>query len=254
MNEMVEIEGSIPQVVVDDAQQDDYGTPETSASEETVERPEEAATPPAENAPDNGAKARDGQREIDRAIGARLAKERSKYESSEAYRLGEMLLNERAKRDNVSRAEAFKRIQDERDKETAETYAKDPTRFYQDYLKDKRTPQAAPNDTGSEARRIGDELLEMQSNGELPEGFDMSKIDRSFYNDMATNGVKAAVDAWKVNAEMERRKNGPKPMRPTGSNPKAAPYDFTKMSDEEFLKLKEKVKAARLSGKTVRFS
>ena len=224
-----------------------------------VEQAEGAATPPASNPPADGAKP--SQKEIDAALGRRLYDERRKIEQSEEYRLGALLLDERARRDGISKAEAFNRIQQERENELAAAYAKDPTRFYKDYLSHQRRTQPEPTQETPEmqAQRIGAELGDLQRQGALPAGFDLNtSLDQELYNNMVRYGVGAALKIWEANhataAELQRRQNGPAPMRPTsGRGQQSGPVDFTKMSKDQFKRIEEQVRNAEMSGKVVRF-
>lgn len=216
------------------------------------------------NPPADGAKPQT-QKDIDRAFGQRLAQERRKYEQSPEWQLGSMYLDERAKRDGVSRAEAYQRIQKERLDARADAYARNPKLFYQDVLqgnmvtpKSQQSP-AMPEEPQAQARRVGEELATMYQAGELPDGFDIrSSLDQETYNDIVSYGAPAAMQIWAARhgpeRELARRQSGPAPMRPTSSNKQSAPLDFSTISSEEFFKKKAEIRKAALDGKRVRLS
>ena len=238
------------------------------AVEEVVISAESPATAPSEtgsnktvvNPPADGAQV-SSQKDIDKAFGQRLAQERRKYEQSDAYQLGQMLLNERAKRDGITPAEAYQRIQQERLDATAEAYAKDPKQFYKDLLNNnlRSTPNPQTDTPDAQAERVGREIAAMQQRGQLPAGFDFSKLDQDTYNNIVEYGAPAAMRIWQaehsVNAELQRRQAGPAPMRPTsGASQQSAPTDFSKMSSEDFFKKRAEIRKASIDGKRVRLS
>ena len=209
------------------------------------------------------------QKDIDRAFGLRLDKERKKYEQSPEWQLGQMMLNERAKRDGITPAEAYQRIQQERLDARADAYARNPKQFYADLLAGNVTTpqrqtfteptpltQATPE---AQAQRVGAELASMYQNGQLPEGFDIrSSLDQDTYNNIVEYGAKAAMRIWAAEhgpaVELARRQSGPAPMRPTSSNKQSGPTDYSQMSSEEFFKKREEINRAVLNGKKVRLS
>ena len=230
-------------------------TAEPTAPAETGEERTVVDNPP----PDDGAHTH-GQKDIDKALGQRLAQERRKYEQSDAYQLGQMLLNERAQRDGISAAEAYQRIRQERLDATAEAYAKNPKQFYKDLLNNNigGQPQPQSETPDMQADRVGRELASVQ----LPAGFDIRRdLDQDTYNNIVEYGAAAAMRIWKaehannVQMELQRRQAGPAPMRPTsGASQASAPTDFSKLSSEEFFKKRAEIKQATLDGKRVRFS
>ena len=223
-------------------------------------QPVEGAETPA-NPPADGAQR--SQKDIDAAFGKRFAQERRKFEQTDEYRLGSMLLNERAKRDGITKAEAFARIQQERVEATAEEYAKNPKAFYKDYLNAQQSPAPA-QPSGEEtpqdqAKRIGETLAGMYQRGELPKGFDIKSLDQDTYNNIVEYGAPAAMRIWAAEhgpeRELARRQSGPAPMRPTsGASQKSAPTDFSKLSTEEWRKKRAEIKRAVLDGKRVHLS
>lgn len=209
------------------------------------------------------------QKDIDAAFGKRIAQVRKQYESSGEYALGAMLLDERAKRDGVTREEAYKRIQQERLDATADAYAKDPKQFYRDLLQgnvstQQRQPAFQPQassyeDPQAQAKRVGEELANMYRAGGLPEGFDIrSSLDQDTYNNIVEFGAPAAMRIWAAEhgpaQELARRQSGPAPMRPTSSNKQSGPVDYSNMTSEDYQKKKAEIRQALLNGKRVRLS
>lgn len=210
------------------------------------------------------------QKDIDRAFGLRLDKERKKYEQSPEWQLGQMMLNERAKRDGITPAEAYQRIQQERLDARADAYARNPKQFYADLLAGNvTTPQRQTFPTEDaplaqvtpevQAQRVGAELASMYQAGQLPEGFDIrSSLDQDTYNNIVEYGAKAAMRIWAAEhgpaAEIARRQSGPAPMRPTSSNKQSGPVDYSTMSSADFFKKREEINRAVLNGKKVRLS
>ena len=220
----------------------------------------------ANNTPADEAKPQ-SQKDIDKAFGQRLAQERRKYESSDAYQLGNSILNERAKREGITPAEAYQRIQQERLDATADAYAKDPKRFYKDWLQGNTPNQQqrqtfggpAQEDPETQARRVGEELAKMYQAGSLPDGFDVrSSLDQDTYRNIIEYGAPAAMRIWAAEhgpaAEIARRQSGPAPMRPTSSNKQSGPTDFSAISSDEYFKKRAEIKKALLDGKKVRLS
>jgi hypothetical protein len=175
-----------------------------------------------------------------------------------------MMLDERARLDGISRAEAFKRIQQEREDQLAAAYAKDPQKFYKDFISQQRRakPEPAQETPEKQAQRIGAEIGELQRQGALPAGFDLNAhLNQEVYSNMVQYGVGAALKIWEakqekhsVAAELQRRQNGPAPMRPTsGRGQQSGPVDFMKMSKDQFKRVEDQVRKAKLEGKEVRF-
>lgn len=219
------------------------------------------------NSPADGAQYQ-SQKDIDAAFGKRIAKVRQQYEQSGEYALGAMLLDERAKRDGITREEAYKRIQQERLDATADAYAKDPKQFYRDLLQGNVTPtnqrqpafQPAQAETPqAQAKRVGEELANMYNAGQLPEGFDIRQnLDQDTYNNIVEYGAPAAMRIWAAEhgpaVELARRQSGPAPMRPTSSNKQSGPVDYSTISSEDYKKKKDQIRQAMLNGKRVRLS
>ena len=206
------------------------------------------------------------QKDIDRAFGQRLAQERRKYESSDAYQLGQLLLNERAQRDGITPAEAYQRIQQERLDAKADVYARNPKEFYKDFLKGNTTNQRQPDfqqpaveTPQMQAQRVGEELANMYKAGQLPQGFDIQQsLDQDTYNNIVEYGAPAAMRIWAAEhgpaQELSRRQSGPAPMRPTSSNKQSAPPDYSNISSADYYKKKAEIRQAMLNGKKVRLS
>ncbi len=220
----------------------------------------------AANTPDDGAQFQ-SQKDIDAAFGKRIAKVRQQYEQSDAYQLGQMVLNERAQRDGISPAEAYQRIQQERLDAKAEAYARDPKQFYKDLLSGNATPQGQPSfqpapqaeTPQAQAQRVGEELASMYQAGQLPQGFDVqSNLDQDTYNNIIEYGAPAAMRIWAAEhdpaRELARRQSGPAPMRPTSSNKQSAPTDYSAISTADYYKKRAEIRQAVLNNKKVRLS
>ena len=260
------VENVAPDMAVADAQETpvEEVTISVSPSEPAqtgADNPVDAAN--AANPPADGAQFK-SQKDIDAAFGKRLAKEREKYEQSPEWQLGALYLDERAKRDGISRNEAYQRIQQERLDAKADAYARDPKQFYKDLLSGNATPQRQPSFQQAEtpeaqAQRVGAELANMYKAGQLPQGFDIQQsLDQDTYNNIVEYGAPAAMRIWAAEhgpaQELARRQSGPAPMRPTSSNKQSAPTDFSTISQEEWFKKRAEIRKAALDGKRVRLS
>ena len=260
------VENVAPDMAVADAQETPVeevtisvspSEPAQTGSDNTVDAAN-TANPPADGAQFKS------QKDIDAAFGKRLAKEREKYEQSPEWQLGALYLDERAKRDGISRNEAYQRIQQERLDAKADAYARDPKQFYKDLLSGNATPQRQPSFQQAEtpeaqAQRVGAELANMYKAGQLPQGFDIQQsLDQDTYNNIVEYGAPAAMRIWAAEhgpaQELARRQSGPAPMRPTSSNKQSAPTDFSTISQEEWFKKRAEIRKAALDGKRVRLS
>lgn len=262
-------------------QQDD--TVDISLAELIDEGTAETAEVAADEQPE--AEARDGgaepkikdQTDFNAVLGRRLnderARSRKKYESSDEYQLGKMLLKERAERDGVTVQEARKRIEDEHAETLANKYESDRKSFYRDYARDKlRASSPKPDadegeepDTESLAQSIARQVFDAQESGLLPEGFDPSgpDADETFLRNVQRFGPEAAGQIWSaqhakvdearaVADEIEKRRTMPRPMRPVGAPVTPPTPDFSKMSAEQFRKLEKSIDTALLNGKKPR--
>lgn len=266
-NYETQVENVAPDMAVADAQ-------ETPVEEVTIsvspqgdsqtgsDNPVDAAN--AANPPADGAQFK-SQKDIDAAFGKRLAKEREKYEQSPEWQLGALYLDERAKRDGISRNEAYQRIQQERLDAKADAYARDPKQFYKDLLSGNATPQQRQpsfqqaETLEAQAQRVGAELANMYKAGQLPQGFDIQQsLDQDTYNNIVEYGAPAAMRIWAAEhgpaQELARRQSGPAPMRPTSSNKQSAPTDYNNVSSADYFKKREEIRKAILDGKKVRLS
>jgi len=131
-------------------------------------------------------------------------------------------------------------------------------------LKQRQQPQENKDpDIYERAAQIHRDMEKM----ELPSGFDFeaAKQDIAFAEMLLNMPTEVAV--WKYHAQqaekraksapeemaerIKARATIPQPMKP--QQPVTPKIDFDAMTDEEFFKFEEKVKAARAQGKTVRF-
>lgn len=261
------VENVAPDMAVADAQETPVEEVTISVSPQGdsqtgADNPVEAAN--AANPPADGAQFK-SQKDIDAAFGKRLAKEREKYEQSPEWQLGALYLDERAKRDGISRNEAYQRIQQERLDAKADAYARDPKQFYKDLLSGNATPQPRQpsfqqaETPEAQAQRVGAELANMYKAGQLPQGFDIQQsLDQDTYNNIVEYGAPAAMRIWAAEhgpaQELARRQSGPAPMRPTSSNKQSAPPDYSSISSADYYKKKAEIRQAMLNGKKVRLS
>lgn len=263
------VENVAPDMAVADAQETPVEEVTISVSPQGdsqtgADNPVDAAN--AANPPADGAQFK-SQKDIDAAFGKRLAKEREKYEQSPEWQLGALYLDERAKRDGISRNEAYQRIQQERLDAKADAYARDPKQFYKDLLSGNATPQqrqpsfqpAQAETPEAQAQRVGAELANMYKAGQLPQGFDIQQsLDQDTYNNIVEYGAPAAMRIWAAEhgpaQELARRQSGPAPMRPTSSNKQSAPTDYSAISSADYYKKRAEIRQAVLNNKKVRLS
>ena len=219
------------------------------------------------------------QKDFDKALRERLTNENTKgynrakaeIENSPELQYLRAVIDDRAREKGITREQALRELNEERINARAQQYAKDPASWYRDQmLGQQNKPQAQEGTkigklTVSElARQMADAIRA----NELPEGFDPHQPGDDFFEAAGEYGVKAALRIWKaehrsevqaqanarqIAQEVEKRRNGPKPMSPSGANP-AAPreIDFTRMSSKDFLAFEKKMKQAQRDGLTVR--
>lgn len=234
----------------------DIGTAEPQAADEQG----------AEHTQDGAAKPKiENKTDFHYVLNRRLEDERKKYakryESSDEYQIGKMLLQDRAAKDGISVQEARRRIESERIEAQAKQYAENPQSFYQDYIRAKQPEQTPIQDP---AMNLSQQIIEARESGVLPEEFSPEHVNSDFVENVQRYGIEAASKIWqaqqpsKVEAdriadEIEKRRNMPKPMNPVSGNVTPPRTNFSEMSSEEFWKLEKQVQEARLRGKTPRF-
>ena len=224
----------------------------------TVEPQADADAQPLERTRDDGAQATVlDQQAFDTALGKRLARERERHERTPEYRLGSMLLAERMRADGLSAEEAYERILRERNERKAQEYADNPKSFYEDYLNDR---QSGRRETvpGSEAERLAGEMAAAERAGLVPAGFDAKRdLDGGFVANLQRFGAEAALAIWSAartasdQAEAQRHREAPRPMRVAGGEVSAPKLDFAAMSADEFRQLEARIEAAQRKGRRV---
>ena len=219
------------------------------------------------------------QKDFDTALSKRLSQEnakgysrgKSEIENSPEMKYIRAVIDERAQEKGITREQAFRELNEERINARAQRYAKDPASWYRDQMLGQQ-PQAQAQESPQIGKLTVTELAKQMADAiranELPEGFDPHKPGDDFFEAAGEYGVKAALRIWKaehaselkaqadarqIAQEVEKRRNGPKPMSPSGANP-AVPreVDFSKMTTKEFLAFEQKIKQAEREGKTVR--
>lgn len=202
------------------------------------------------------------QADVDKAIGQRLAQERSRLEKGDEYQLGKFLLDSLTAT-GLSRSEAANKLKQAEIDRQAEVYAKDPKAFYKEQLLKSQTPSAPQAQDSVQA--LAQELAQAKLSGDLPESFGKADLTDGFVSDMKTYGVRPAIEMWKrqrgstmptaqaVAAEVERRHSAPAPMSPNGQSAQPTIPDFASMSSDDFRKYENAIKRAANEGKRVRF-
>lgn len=210
------------------------------------------------------------QSELNKIISDRLEQERRKG----AYVLGTAAITARAKRDGVSEDEAFTRIQKEETERRAETYAKDPKQLYIDMQNGTfnpygqqppapQTPAGQPPAGRYTTEQVATTLEQLETAGDLPEGFTGESVTKEFVLDAMQNGTEMALYHWLKNSkpgaarnavadELERRRSLPRPMQTSGGNVASRPASIREMSKEDFAKLDAQVAKGGRAGMPVR--
>lgn len=234
-------------------QEDTEPTVATAESVATVQQPQDDAA---------SGKGHLTQADFDRILGQRLGSERTKYESSPEYMLGQQLIRERAAREGITADEAYRRIQNDHVQQKAEQYAKDPKAFYADYLTQQNTPTTPTQQTyqqpPADAATLTQQLV---AAGAMDMGFQPQHITPQFAADAQKYGVQTALLLWQrgrapsqdaIVAQLEQRKRTPQPMRPMSNGASSPTRDYTNMSSDEFKKLEARLKQATLDGRRVK--
>lgn len=186
---------------------------------------------------------------------------RREMERDPAYQLGREMLAQRARAEGLTEQEARKMIVREQEvrisPEVERAAANMPTTST-------IQRQLAANPA---VARIGKELLQCVLDGELPAALQVQEyVDAypDFLNDCTRYGVKAALRATKA-AKAQRAKPKraprtatrndalPRSTRPAYNDLRSGGIDYREMSDEQFRRVKAKMKEAQLQGKTIRY-
>ena len=216
------------------------------------------------------------QKDFNKALSERLGAEnargyqraKAEFEQSPEYQLVRALISDRAREKGITEADALRDLQNDRIRQMSENYAKNPAQFYEDLLTGKTNFQSAqPNNPNGlmSAEELARQMADSIRAGEVPEGFDVQKLDTGFLDDVNRyKSVSAALRIWKaehtadvkaqqIATELQRRQKAPKPMSPTSANPSSpSPPDYAHMSSEEFRRLDQQIQKAALEGKKVR--
>ena len=210
------------------------------------------------------------QSEFNRILSERLNEERQKP----AYQYGQAAISARAKRDGVSESEAAARLRTEENARTAKEYAENPEKAYNDMLNgtfnpyaQQEQPKPAPSPQAQyryTPENVASSLESLSAGGTLPPGFSQESVTESFVIDAMQNGTEAALYRWMmanqntvpardtVAAELDRRKQLPRPMQSGGGNLANRPLSINSMSKEDFAKLDAEIAKGNRSGMSVR--
>ena len=199
--------------------------------------------------------------EMSKAVQNRLKQERKKA----AYVLGDEMLKERMRADNIDEAEALKRIREDRIKQKAAQFKADPEKGFAELMR-QQTPVTVEDTETTGAENVdalfGAIVNDIQM-GKVPNGFDlnahMSDPNRArefvdLYKAFGMERACAMSARMYASAPTQREINDalPKPINTNNRYSPAKP-DIWAMSPEEFAKMEQKMKTARAQGKTVNF-
>lgn len=187
------------------------------------------------------------QTDFNKVLGKRLHAERSKYESSDEYKLGKSLIDARARKDNVSREEAIKRIRDDEINEKAARYAKNPQDFYRDYLTRDSEPQKPEPQENVSPQALANMLIEA---GAADLG--LKEITPQIAQDTIEHGAHYALLQWLRTQKEQTVAKVPKTIRSVSQAPAFAANDYENMSSADFKKLEERLRQATLNGQRVK--
>lgn len=240
------------------AQADEQAASETHA--DGAQQPEQA-----EN--QNVGTSKDFSAALNKRTAEIQAREQAKYESSDEYQFGRMMLQQRAARENITVQEARRRYEQEQVSSQAAEYQRDPKKFFEDYVRTQNgTPpvqQAQPQQLQSEAAIISQQIVEARENGLLPESFSPADATPAFISDIQRFGIEGAARLFAVSKpqaptaaniadELERRRSAPRPMRPASQGGGAGAPRFDRMTDEQFKKIDADIERAIMEGKRIR--
>jgi hypothetical protein len=244
---------------VDDISLSDLMQSDVSETGTVVEQPEADAQPEAQPRDDDAQEPIKDQRDFNLALRARLEREREKFQKTPEFLAGQMLLRERMAKDGISAEEALDRIRRERNTEKAQEYAKNPTAFYEDYLNNRQTAYE-PRPQMTEAESLAQQMTAAHDAGLVPPSFDPRRdMTAAFVGNLQRYGAEAALEIWKAQqnaatqAEVQRQKAAPRPMRVGGGSAPAPKLDFENMSSEEFAKIDKQIEQSLRMGRRVRF-
>lgn len=250
----------------------------------TVERDAQIDESAAPNARGDGAEQPDNARNqnatpkdfsvaLNKRVAEIQAREQAKYESSDEYQFGRMMLQERAAREGITVQEARRRYENEQVSSQADEYQKNPKKFYEDFVRYRNSPpvqQAQPQQLQPEAHGVNvvapslaRQIVEAKQNGLLPETFSPADVTPEFVSHVQQFGVQEAArrlaapqqgfaTAASIADELERRRRAPRPMRPASQGAAMGAVNFRGMTDEQFNKYDAQIEKAIMEGKRVK--
>jgi hypothetical protein len=198
--------------------------------------------------------------EMSKAVQNRLKQERKKA----AYVLGEEMLKERMRADNIDESEALKRIREDRIKQKAAQFKADPEKGFAELIRQQNTPVEDTRTTeANDVDAVFNAMVGDIQSGKVPNGFDLN----AHMSD--PNRAREFVDLYKAfgmerACEMSARMYAPAPTqkeingalpKPINTNNRYTPStpDVWSMTPEAFAKMEQRMKTARAQGKTVNF-
>ena len=240
----------------------DLLTPEAKGASEQSEAPAQTDAPKQEQK----AERMFTSSEMSDTVEKRLRQERKKA----AYTLGNALLSERMKAENIDEAEAYKRIMDDRRKAKAAEYRENPEKAFNELLRmneERQQPEEQRTRTSeATADQYFQTIIDGISSGIVPKEFDvkgyMSDRERgSAFLDMidAFGLERACKMAMSMSAPMqkgpsktERNRELPQPIN-TNNSSEPRQVDFKSMSSDQFAEYKRRMKEAAAAGKKVQW-
>lgn len=215
------------------------------------------------------------QKDFNKALRERLSKEsdkgyqrgRSEIENSPEMQYVRALLEDRARAKGITTAQALEELQNERINQQADEYAKNPSRWFAEQMR-QQTQQTQPINRGLSSDAFVQQMADAIRNNQIPQGFDVRNPPTEFLEDANQFGVPAALrmhtlrnaeqiqqqaNAQQIADELAKRQRGTKPMSPSSANPSITrEIDFREMSSKDFAELDRKLMKAALEGKTIR--
>jgi len=278
MDNEIPVEQNAPEVVENDTQAADApavggeSTEEVFAADLYSDKPAEGTVD--KPAADEQLPQVNTQKDFNAALSQRLAGENTKgynrakaeYEASPELQLVRAMIADRARSKGITEQQALAELQNDRIRQQAENYAKNPAQFYMDMLQGNFNAQK-PQQQSVEAQstEMARQMVDAIRAGEIPQGFDVHNLPTDFmqtYNEYGNVRMalrvwqaehKSDVQAQQIANELQRRQKAPKPMSPTSANPaQPAPPDYAHMSSKQFNELAAKIEQAALQGKKVR--
>lgn len=250
--------------------------PEQSEGE-TVKPEEPKATEPPQQADAAPEPKTYTQKEFDEAVRRRTQYIRKGLEEEREkdpyWQAGKRLAQLQSLSDGVDPSVAIQKVLSDGFERQAEALSNDPKAIARLLLGNQigMQPMPAPkaqqqNDTREVARSIAQDITACVENGELPQGFqldDYVKVYPDFISDCAEYGVRAAIRTVKALQATQQQQQKtlqkaaannalPRPIRPGANVQEDGQIDYSKLSKEEFQRVKQRMHEEYLRGKTVR--